>query len=78
MPARAPGYYWVTWSERADAEFAARRPGPLIGHWDGGAWWFIRCDAYRFDCEVEVLGKALAPPQPDFTASPVKLRAVEK
>jgi hypothetical protein len=63
---REPGYYWITWSERADAELAARKPEPLIAQWDGSVWWLIRSDVYRFDCEVEVLGGALAPPRPSF------------
>ncbi len=67
---RVPGYYWVTWNGRADAEFAAHRPGPLIGQWDGRVWWFVRCDVYRFDSEVEVLGAALAPLQKDFPQPP--------
>jgi hypothetical protein len=60
---REPGYYWITWSEWADADLVACKPGPLIAQWDGKVWWLIRSDIYRFDCEVEVLGGALAPPQ---------------
>jgi hypothetical protein len=60
---REPGYYWITWNERADADLAARKPGPLVAQWDGNVWWLIRSDVYRFDCEVEVPSGALAPPQ---------------
>lgn len=63
MFTREPGYYWIAWSERADAELAAPKPGPLIAQWDGKVWWLIRSDVYRFDCEVDVLGAALAPPR---------------
>jgi hypothetical protein len=74
---REPGHYWVTWSELADAELVARKPGPLIGQWDGNFWWFIRSDIYRFDCEVKVLGSVLAPPQrvPSPRPVPVKVAA---
>jgi hypothetical protein len=61
MGLRMPGYYWVTWTDLADADLVARRPGPLVGHWDGRVWWFVRSDVYRFDCEVEVLGEIPAP-----------------
>ena len=44
MSTRKPGYYWVTWSELADADLVTRRPGPLIGHWDGRVWWFVRSE----------------------------------
>jgi hypothetical protein len=61
MPLRAPGYYWITWTDLADADWVARRPGPLVGQWDGEVWWFVRSDIYRFDCEVEVLDEIPAP-----------------
>lgn len=61
MPLRTPGYYWITWTDLADADCAARRPGPLVGQWDGEVWWFFRSDIYRFDCEVEVLDEISAP-----------------
>ncbi|HTP93513.1 MAG TPA: hypothetical protein VMJ52_17345 [Xanthobacteraceae bacterium] len=61
MSKRDPGYYWITWTDRAEPEFARRKPGPLIAQWDGSVWWFVRSDAYRFDCEVEVLGDLLPP-----------------
>ena len=64
--ARTPGYYWVTWTELADAEVAKRRPGPSIAQWDGAVWWFIRSDVYRFDRELKVLGNALTPPAAEF------------
>jgi hypothetical protein len=60
---REPGYYWITWNDRADADLTALKPGPLVAQWDGNVWWLIRSDVYRFDCEVEVLGGALAQPQ---------------
>jgi hypothetical protein len=63
---REPGYYWIAWSERADTELAARKPGPLVAQWDGKVWWLVRSDVYRFDCEVEVLDSALAPPRQSF------------
>jgi hypothetical protein len=63
MPLRMPGYYWITWTDLADADWVARRPGPLVGQWDGRVWWFVRSDVYRFDCEVEVLDQIPAPDQ---------------
>ena len=63
MTKREPGYYWITWTERADADLVARKPGPHIGLWDGSVWWFVRSGVYRFDCEVEVIGSGLAPPR---------------
>jgi hypothetical protein len=63
---REPGYYWIRWTELVDADLAARKPGPLIAQWDGEVWWLVRSDVYRFDCEVEVLGGRLAPPQQSF------------
>jgi hypothetical protein len=61
MQLRMPGYYWVTWTDLADADWVARRPGPLIGQWDGRVWWFVRSDVYRFDCEVVVLDEVPLP-----------------
>lgn len=52
---RTPGYYWVEWSESADKDLVARRPGPLVGEWDGRVWWFSRIEAYQFDCDVAVI-----------------------
>lgn len=72
---RQPGYYWITWSELADAELAARNPGPLIAQWDGDVWWFVRSDVYRFDCEVKALGSALAPRQSLLHSIPANLAA---
>jgi hypothetical protein len=66
MSERQPGHYWITWSDLADADVAARKPGPLVAQWDGRVWWFFRSDVYRFDCEVEVLGSVLAPPRQGF------------
>ena len=66
---RKPGYYWVTCTDRADADLAEREQGPLIGQWDGKVWWFVRSDDYRFDCEVEVLGTILTPPRQNFLHS---------
>ncbi|HXW25165.1 MAG TPA: hypothetical protein VEK73_10480 [Xanthobacteraceae bacterium] len=66
MSNREPGYYWVTWTDRADADLAARKPGPLISQWDGRVWWFVRSDVYRFDCEVAVLGSLLMPAPANF------------
>jgi hypothetical protein len=63
MPIRKPGYYWITWTDLVDADLAARRPGPLIGQWDGKLWWFVRSEVYRFDCEVKVLEEILTPPE---------------
>lgn len=65
MSKRKPGYYWVTWTEHADPDLVTRRPSPLIAQWDGNAWWFVRSDVYRFDCEVQVLA-SVALPQQDF------------
>lgn len=62
MSERNPGYYWVDWTNRADRDVVERKPGPLIGEWDGRVWWFVRMDAYRFDCEVVVLRECLTPP----------------
>jgi len=62
MPDRERGYFWIEWSGLADDELRGRRPGPLIGEWDGRVWWFHRMSAYRFDSEVRVLGPALSPP----------------
>jgi hypothetical protein len=53
---RKPGYYWVKWSALANAELAAKRPGPLVGEWDGKVWWFNRIEAYQFDCDVNPIG----------------------
>lgn len=77
MAMRKPGYYWVDWSDRAHADVAARRPGPLIGQWDGRVWWFVRSDVYQFDCEVRVVGDALAPPRQDSSPPSVKLRVAQ-
>jgi hypothetical protein len=55
MAQRQPGYYAVVWTDFADVELRNRRPGPLVGEWDGRYWWFSRMDTYRFDCEVEVV-----------------------
>jgi hypothetical protein len=63
MTARELGYYWVTWTDLADEELVACRPGPLIGRWDGKGWWFVRSDVYRFDSEVKVLSDVLVPPR---------------
>jgi len=52
---RTPGYYWVTWTELADPYLRARRPGPLVGEWDGKVWWFSKIQAYQFDCDVKVI-----------------------
>jgi hypothetical protein len=54
---RTPGYYWVMWSATADQDLALRRPGPLVGEWDGHVWWFSRMQSYQFDCDVMVMGK---------------------
>lgn len=70
MVLRTPGYYWVTWTDLADADCVACRPGPLVGQWDGKVWWFFRSDVYRFDCEVEVLDEISSPPQRVFSARP--------
>jgi hypothetical protein len=70
MPERSPGFYWIRWSDRADAELVARRPEPLIGQWDGRVWWLMRSDVYRFDCEVEVLSDVLAPPRQNASSTP--------
>lgn len=61
MTQRQPGYYWIAWTDFADIELRNSRPGPLIGEWDGKRWWFVRMDAYKFDCEVEVIGSMLFP-----------------
>jgi hypothetical protein len=63
MTTRPPGYYWIEWTERADAEFVGSRPGPLVGEWTGKVWWFTRLSACRFDCEVQVLGACVDPAQ---------------
>lgn len=63
MAQRQPGFYAVVWTDFADIELRNRRPGPLIGEWDGRYWWFTRMDAYKFDCEVRVIGDLLAPRQ---------------
>jgi hypothetical protein len=78
MALRTPGYYWVTWTDLADADCAARRPGPLVGHWDGAFWWFFHSDVYRFDCEVEVLDEISAPSrQAVSTLPPAKLQVAQ-
>jgi len=61
MTERHPGYYWVDWTDRADADVVERKPAPLVGEWDGRVWWFVRMQTYRFDCEVRVLRECLAP-----------------
>lgn len=63
MAQRQPGFYAVVWTDFADIELRNRRPGPLIGEWDGRYWWFTRMDAYKFDCEVRAIGDLLAPRQ---------------
>jgi hypothetical protein len=63
MAERQPGYYAVIWTDFADVELRNCRPGPLVGEWDGKYWWFTRMDAYRFDCEVEVIGELIEPRQ---------------
>ena len=69
MSERTPGYYWIDWTDRADADLVESRPGPLVGQWDGKVWWFARLQAYRFDCEVKVLGERIASP---VTLAPLK------
>lgn len=69
MTPRRPGYYWIKWSELADTDVARRRPCPLVGEWDGRVWWLSRSDVYRFDSEVEVIGKALESPTPSLRQS---------
>jgi hypothetical protein len=66
MSERTPGYYWVTWTERADSELALRRPAPLVAEWDGNVWWLIRSGVYCFDCEVDVLSSVAAPARHEF------------
>jgi hypothetical protein len=63
MVQREHGYYWVCWSNRANAETARRLPGPLLGMWDGEGWWFVRIDRYYFDSHLVVLSERLAPPR---------------
>jgi hypothetical protein len=60
MMDRTPGFYLVEWSDLADPELAARRPGPLVGEWDGRVWWFSRMQAYQFDCDVKVISELMA------------------
>jgi hypothetical protein len=62
MKHRDKGFYWVEWTHFADAQLVARKPGPLMGEWDGRYWWFTRMHAYCFDCEVRVLSERLQPP----------------
>jgi len=62
--AREQGHYWVCWTDRADKEVSERRPGPLMGLWDGKVWWFHQVDRYYFDCELRTLSQRLAPPLP--------------
>jgi hypothetical protein len=57
MIERVPGFYIVEWSDLADPELVARRPGPLVGEWDGRVWWFSRTQAYQFDCDVKVISE---------------------
>jgi hypothetical protein len=71
MSERMPGYYWVDWTELADSELVDRRPGALIGEWDGKVWWFVHMQTYRFDCEVRIRGERLAPPA---SLTPMRLR----
>ncbi len=60
MTERAPGYYWVQWrSGWVDDE--QRRPGPLVGEWDGRVWWFTRLNTYRFASQVEVIAEWPSP-----------------
>jgi hypothetical protein len=66
MMTREPGYYWVTWTERADEDLTRRRPAPLVAQWDGNVWWLVRSDVYRFDCELKVLGGMLRQSPPDY------------
>lgn len=63
MTQRHPGQYWIVWTDLADIELRTSRPGPLIGEWDGRFWWFARMQAYKFDCEVDVIGSRLSPPE---------------
>jgi hypothetical protein len=63
MVTREPGFYWVTWTAQADRDLAQRKPGPHVAHWDGGVWWFVRSEIYRFDTDLHVLGSVLRPPQ---------------
>jgi hypothetical protein len=68
MTERAPGYYWVDWRAGWVDDEPDRRPGPLVGEWDGRVWWFSRLDTYRFDSQVEVIADCPAPaarPNPD-------------
>jgi hypothetical protein len=74
MATRPCGYYWVTWSNWADADTTACRSGPLLGQWDGKVWWFPRMDRYFFDAEVVVVSDHIRPPvaavaQPQAMAS---------
>jgi hypothetical protein len=67
---RHAGYYWIVWTDLADTELRIRRPGPLIGEWDGRFWWFARMDVYKFDREVEVIGTMLHPQENASLAEP--------
>lgn len=76
MAERERGYYWVHWSSWIDAETAERHPGPMLGLWDGGVWWFARIDRYHFDTEVVVLSERLSPPRAfEARAAPRRIRA---
>lgn len=78
MLLRMPGYYWVAWTDLADADWVARRPGPVVGWWDGKVWWFVRSEVYRFDCEVEVLEEIPTPPRQAIPPRPsTNLRAMQ-
>jgi len=72
MAGREPGHYWVCWSDMADREAITNMPAPLLGHWDGKAWWFPRVDRYFFDAELVVLGERLIPPRA-FDEAPMAL-----
>jgi hypothetical protein len=63
---RKRGFYWVEWTNFADSELVQRRPGPLVGEWDGRYWWFARMQTYRFDSEVSIVADRLSPPA-DFS-----------
>jgi hypothetical protein len=61
MTERAPGYYWVEWRDGWVDDEPERRPGPLVGEWDGRVWWFTRFEAYRFASQVEVIAECPMP-----------------
>jgi hypothetical protein len=72
MKNRDRAFYWVEWTQFADAELVESKAGPQVGEWDARYLWFACMQTYRFDREVNVLSECLPSPEavlaPDRTA----------